>query len=89
VTVRRRGANGESVADAFAWPEVTGQPPASRSPKMRRCPRCDARPGQSCVRKSGGTISGRDIGGGYAKPMKGFHAERSQPARRPEDNQGE
>lgn len=46
--------------------------------KLEHCPRCGAKPHDPCVRRPAGLVGGDDIGGGYFRAMKGFHAERYQ-----------
>lgn len=85
----RRGVGGlpDGTGGRFMRPEVTGWPVA-KSRKARPCPRCGAKPGQSCVRRSNGRVSGQDIGGGYEKVMKGFHRERTMASTADETTEG-
>lgn len=76
-----RGCRGKQMTGPDVPNGVGGRPPGG-TPRLRTriawpCPRCHAAPGRACVRLPGGKISGRDIGGGYTKPMKTLHPERT------------
>lgn len=49
------------------------------------CPKCGAKPGQSCTRPIGGRVCGEDIGGGYERTLKHVHPERRAVSKEDDD----